>query len=381
LRDGTSVGPLHGVPFTVKDWIETVDLPCAAGFEERRNYVPKRDATTVARMREAGAILLGKTKPGNDDKVYPRANNPYDMARTPGGSSAGEAAIIAAGGSPLGLGSDSGGSLRWPAHCCGIATLKPTYGLVPNTGHFPRISPMSDPRTVIGPMARSVADLSLALAIIAGIDMRDPGVVPVALETPSAVGLRGLRVAVYTQMPGARPSAATVAATLAAAKALAGQGMAVEEATPPRLEESLPITVAYWSRERSTSLTEWAPGGPGTVTASEIERSLFAWDRFRRSMLGFMESYDAIVCPVAETAAPLNETPTTGETFVYTLPYSLTGYPVAVVRAGASVEGLPIGVQVVAKPWKDHVAIAVAACIEEASGGWQAPPERIGASG
>jgi len=129
------VGALHGVPFTVKDWIETAGLVCAAGAEQRRSFVPQRDATAVARMRAAGGIVLGKTKPGSTADVYPQPHNPYDARRTPGGSSSGEAAIVAACGSPLGLGSDSGGSIRWPAHCCGVAGLKPTTGLVPNTGH------------------------------------------------------------------------------------------------------------------------------------------------------------------------------------------------------------------------------------------------------
>ncbi len=121
LDGGDALGPLHGVPFTVKDWIETEGLVCAAGSKERVDYVPKRDAAVVARMREAGAILLGKTNVFERDTVHAKTKNPYDLSRTPGGSSSGEAAIIAAGGSPLGLASDSGGRIRVPAHYCGIA--------------------------------------------------------------------------------------------------------------------------------------------------------------------------------------------------------------------------------------------------------------------
>ena len=195
----------------------------------------------VARLRAAGAILLAKTKPGADDVLFPRANNPYDLTRTPGGSSAGEAALIAACGSPLGLGSDSGGSLRWPAHCCGVATLKPTAGLVRRTGHFPRIYPMADPRTVVGPIARKVEDLALVLPLIAGPDGFDTSAVPVPAGDPGRVDLRGLRVAMHTAMPGAHPTTETVAAVLAAAKALEAAGAVVEEAVPPRLEESVTI--------------------------------------------------------------------------------------------------------------------------------------------
>lgn len=132
-------GPLHGVPFTVKDWIETNDLVCTAGYAPRIGYVPPVDATVVARMRRAGAILLGKTNAVSGNEVYGLTNNPYNLAHSPAGSSSGEAAIIAAGGSPIGLGSDSGGSIRQPAHNCGIAGLKPTTGRVPLTGHYPRI--------------------------------------------------------------------------------------------------------------------------------------------------------------------------------------------------------------------------------------------------
>jgi amidase len=166
LARGQLHGPLHGVPFTVKDWIETAGLICTGGDENYRQYVPAQDATVVARLRQAGAILLGKTNVMVTNPVYGRTNNPYNLAYSPSGSSSGEAAIIAASGSPLGVGSDSGGSIRTPAHACGIAGLKPTTGRVPLTGHFPRISVMNDPRTVIGPLARTVADLALALEVM-----------------------------------------------------------------------------------------------------------------------------------------------------------------------------------------------------------------------
>jgi amidase len=368
IARGDAVGPLHGVPFTVKDWIETSDLVCAAGFEERRGYVPKSDATAVARMRAAGAILLGKTNVWDGAALYPRTNNPLDPERTPGGSSSGEAAIIAAGGSPLGLASDSGGSIRWPAHCCGVAALKPTSGLVPSTGHFPRIGAMSDPRTSIGPMARRVEDLALALSIIAGVDWRDAGVVPMPIGDMAAVDIKGLRVAHYTRMPGASPSPKTVAATAAAVRALEAAGAHVSEARPPRLDESLPITIAYWNRPESASWNRWVPSKHATLPSEDVERHLFEWDRFRRYMALFMEDYDVIVCPVAEAAAPPHG-PVPVETWLYTLPYSLTGQPVAVTRAGTSAEGLPIGVQVVARPWRDEVALAAAAVVEAAWGG------------
>jgi len=376
LARGEIAGPLHGVPFTVKDWIETNDAVCAAGRPERAQFVPKRDATVVARMRAAGGVILGKTLDGvagATNAVYGVCHNPYDLARTPGESSSGEASIIAAGGSPVGLGSDSGGSLRYPAHCCGVATLKPSAGRVPLTGHFPRIDSMIDTRTQIGPLARSVRDLALVLPIIAGPDGRDAGIAPVPLGDWRAVDLRGLRVATFEEFPRATPGDDTRTAVRDACRALVGAGAIVEEACPPRIDESWEITMMYWSRVESYSWSEWRPDKEHTLTADDIERGLFAWGRLRRDMLAFMGAYDAIVCPAAPgPAAPLADKHGPAP-FAFTLPFSLTGWPVVAVRAGASNEGLPIGVQVAARPWRDDVALALAGQIEASLGGWQAP--------
>jgi len=373
LASGAPVGPLHGVPFTVKDWIETAGLVCAAGREARREFVPRRDATVVARLRAAGAILLGKTKPGLTTDVHPVAKNPYDVGRSPGGSSGGEAAIVAACGSPLGIGSDSGGSIRWPAHCCGVAGLKPTNGLVPNTGHVPPISALADPRTTIGPLARRVDDLALTLPIISGIDWHDAGVVPMPLGDSTRVDVAALRVAHFDAFPGATPTDAVVATVANVAAALAYAGATVRAAVPPRIDESFAITRAYWARPESMSWKTWQPWGASTLTADAVERSLFEWDRLRRAFLQFMADVDVIVCPAGRDAAPR-----VGEyadaDFIYTLPFSLTGYPCVVVRSGSTAGGLPLGVQIVARPWCDHVALAAARVAERAFGGWRAPP-------
>ncbi len=371
---GEALGAFHGVPFTVKDWIETSGIVCAAGVEMRREYVPKHDATVVARMRAAGAILLGKTKPGSTDDVYPAAHNPYDVTRTPGGSSGGEAAIIAACGSPLGLGSDSGGSIRQPAHYCGIAGLKPTSGRVPNTGHFPPITALADPRSVIGPMARSVDDLAVALSIIAGADVHDASVVPMANGNIDAVDVGALRVARFDAFDGATCSSDVVGALTAAVDVLSNECASVRSAAPPRIEESMAITRAYWARPESASTRAWRPWGKSTLSADDVERSLFEWDRLRRAFLGFMTEYDVIVCPVAPTAAPPTGAADKPEDYVYMLPFSLVGYPVAVVRAGTSSDGMPVGVQLVAKPWCEHVALAAARTLERALGGWKRAP-------
>ena len=235
---------------------------------------------------------------------------------------------------------------------------------------------MHDPRTTIGPLARRVEDLALALRVIAGPDGRDAGVAPVSIGDTAAVDIGSMRVAWYADMPGATTAPDAIAAARTAVDALRNAGATVEEAAPPRLEESMPITVAYWARTSSLSLTEWRPYRPSTLTADEIERSIFEWERFRGSMLRFMDAYDVIVCPAAPHVPPEHRS-LPPEDYVYTLPYSLTGYPVAILRAGTSAEGLPVGVQVVARPWHDHVAIAAASVIEQATGGWQIarPPE------
>jgi amidase len=373
IARGGDVGPLHGVPFTVKDWIETEGLICAAGWEERRTYVPRRDATVVARMRAAGGILLGKTKPGAEADVYPAPLNPYDATRTTGGSSSGEAAIVAACGSPVGLGSDSGGSIRWPAHCCGVAGLKPTNGLVPNTGHIPPISALADPRTVIGPLARSVDDLELVLRIIAGVDWHDASVVPMPIGDAASVDVATLRVAHFTEFAEAAPSADVAATVAAVVGLLVRVGASVRSSVPPRIEESLGITRAYWARPESISWKTWRPDKPSTLTADDVERSLFEWDRLRRAFLEYMQDFDVIVCPAAPCAAAAVGK-SSNDDYIYTLPFSLTGYPCVVVRAGTSHDGLPIGVQIVARPWCDHVALACARIVEqELGGGWRPP--------
>lgn len=371
LNRRLAVGALAGVPFTVKDWIDTKGLPCTAGDERYRDRIPVQDATAVARLREAGAILLGKTNVLTDNPVYGRTDNPYRVGFGPAGSSSGEAAIIAAGGSPMGLGSDSGGSIRQPAHCCGIAGLKPTTGRVPLTGHFPPISPMADPRTAIGPLARSVKDLAAVLAVIGGPDGSDPSAVPVPLGGWREVGLDRLRVATYTEHDGASPHPDVVAVTEQTAGELVARGLEVEERVPPRIADALMITEDYWSRPESESLEEWRPDGSSRLSGQDVERHLFEWDRFRRAMLGFMQHFDVILTPAAELPALSHGDHEGG--IPYTLPYSLTGYPAVVVRAGSTAEGMPIGVQVVARPWRDDVALAVAAIIEDAMGGWQPP--------
>ena len=357
----SALGPLHGVPFTAKDIFNTAGLPTTAGLRMLRTNIPDHDATVVARMRRAGAILIGKTNcpPGGVGEESWRSfhggtRNPYDINRTPGGSSSGEAAIIAAGGSPLGLGSDSGGSIRLPASYCGVAGLKPTAGLVPVTGAYALPGGLSDPRSQVGPMARYVADLALALRVLAGPDGVDSAIVPVPLpkRTPK---LDGLRVAWYADDGMAKPTPAVTATVKAAAKALAAAGCTVTEERPPSLTDAWQVTLGYWGLKHMSHA-----------------RMYRRWDSFRSIILKFMSSFDLVLTPVAPDIAPLYRVKVISDhQFSYTVPYSLTGNPCVVVRAGTSPENLPIGVQIVARNWQDNVALRAARAVERALGGWR----------
>lgn len=372
LAKGISLGPLHGLPFSVKDWIDVAGLPCAGAEVRHLNRVPHEDATVVARVRQAGGIVLGKTTVTDDSEVYGKVYNPYKLSHSPSYSSSGEAALIASGGSPLGLGSDSGGSIRLPAHACGIAGLKPTTGRVPLSGHFPAIVPLNDPRTVIGPLARYVEDLATLLAIIAGPDWHDASVVPVPLHDYQSINIANLRIAFYTQHEHGNPPAETTNAVQQVAKALAERGATVAENLIPRNEEIYPISQDYWNRLESTEMLRWQPEGANKLSGEQVAKHLFEWDRFRRELLGFMRNWDAIITPAAELPAQAHGAHS--GSIAYTLAYSLTGYPCGVVRAATSAEGLPIAVQVVGQAWRDDVVLAIMAEIERSFGGWRAPP-------
>jgi amidase len=207
LGRGEIWGPLHGVPFTIKDALETAGVRTTSGFPPLATYIPTADAPVVARLRQAGGILLGKTNlpmlasgGSTENPIFGRTNNPWDLARTPGGSTGGGAAALAAGMTPLDIGSDAGGSVRIPAHYCGVYALKPTQHRVPLTGHIPPPPPLRAAQVlrygaVLGPLARSVADLELALRIVAGPDGQDWAVPPAALAPVPQRRLQDLRFA------------------------------------------------------------------------------------------------------------------------------------------------------------------------------------------
>jgi amidase len=398
LARGDAIGSLHGVPFTLKDAIEARGLICTGGTEGRSHYIPSQDAVAVNSLREAGAILLGKTNCPElgwaweaDNLIYGRTNDPYDLTLSPGGSSGGESAIIAAGGSPFGLGSDAGGSVRFPAHCTGIAAIKPTTGRVPRTGHFPGPGGLLDALWQIGPLARYVEDLALVLAIIAGVDGQDAAVVPVPLGDPGKVNLRGLRVAFHTNNGIATPAPDIAATVNQAAEALAEAGILVEEARPAAIERTYEIYLELFTADGGVGLDALLKEAGtqrvhplmervlelqrrGAKTMPEFAALVGRWDAFRREMLAFMSNYDALLCPVCSFAGMEHgSTYDRLSCFSYTMTFNLTGWPAAVVRGSATPTGLPIGVQIAARPWREDVALAVAQFLQKALGGWQPP--------
>lgn len=383
---GAALPPLAGVPFTVKDSFDTAGIVSTAGTTGRRDHRPERDATVVRRLRRAGAILLGKTNTPEltlsfetDNLVYGRTNNPYDLDRTPGGSSGGAAAIVACGGAAFDIGSDTSGSLRVPAHFCGVAALMPTAGGVPRTGHIIA----NDERTRIGPIARRVEDLGFILPIIEGPDGIDPMASRGREPRPAAeVG----RVALFTSDGRTEPDLATRRVVQEIAGLLGSSGIDIEWARPRAMDEipQLRRSDRGWIEQllAKAGTTEvhhelaWIhqPPIPGRGLPNEvlIERTA----QFCAEMEEFMQGFDALICPVRPYPAPCHGDSLRAEYKAgrwYTPAFNLTGWPVVTVRAGTAPGGLPIGVQVAARRWREDVAIEVAERIERWSGGWRAP--------
>lgn len=410
IAKGKKVGPLHGVPFTVKDNIETQGVVCGCGSTGLAQNIPAEDAIVVARIRAAGGILLGKTNLPEvglgyetDNLLYGRTNNPYDLSRTCGGSSGGEAALIAAGGSPLGLATDGGGSVRWPSHCCGIAGIKPTTGRTAKIGHMPPPGGFINPFWQMSLMARSAADLSLALPLICGPDPRDPSSVPVAFPQLGNVDLASLRVAFFADNGVVSPTSEIGGMVAQCADTLAQAGATVSHIRPSMIHEAHEIYVHLLSADGGVGLGEllksWgtaeahrytkraqAAQQQHQLTAGEFGGWLYKLDQFRQRMSVFMADYDVIICPVAPVAAVAH-----GETmldpayagfdpmFSYVVPFNLTGWPCGTVRTGTSTEGLPLGIQVAANAWREDVVLGVLEYLESKYGGWQ-PPSLLGFS-
>ena len=341
-------GPLHGLPITVKDWIDVEGFICQGRSPEHKNRRPTADATVVSRLRRAGAIVLAKTKVTSEAHI-PRVVNPLDPDRTPGGSSGGEGVVVAMGASAIGIGSDSGGSIRMPAAWCGVYGFKPTAGLVPTTGHFPRVGALNDGRTQIGPMSRSVEDLELALRVMAGPDWRDAGVAPVPLKPSSGAALESIRFVVLSDESEWQPQEEISTEVEHVADRLEHLGASRVSRVPEAwLSEALDITNRYWKRS--------------DLSGDDADLQLRDWDRFRSRYLEYAEQVDMIVMPVTLETAPRHRQ-ITGQDFIFMLPASLTGSPAISIPAGTDKSGLPIGVQLVGRPWEDHRVLAAARAV------------------
>lgn len=338
-------GPLHGEPITVKDWIDVAGFRCTGGELSQSERRPTEDASAVTRLRAAGAVVVAKTCVHVESERFGRVLNPHDRSRSPGGSSSGDAAAVGSGAVRLGIGSDSGGSVRVPAAWCHVVGMKPSAGMVPLTGHFPRLGERSDGRTVIGALASSTSMAWRAVTIMAGPDGADGGVAPVAVGDPGSVSVSSLSVAVGS--PGGRDVCPAVASALdRVAASLQQIGASLVGPPPDWLDEGRRITEAYWARSARTG--------------AQIEQDLFDWDRFRRRVMLDTEGIDVMITPTVADMAPLHREMRT-EDYLFCLPASLTGAPAITVPVGRA------AVQVVARRWHDHVAVAVALAIESSA--------------
>lgn len=387
---GEKLGPLHGLPVTVKDTIETRDLRSTSGSAMRADFVPAADAPAVARLKSAGAIILGKTNAAEmamdynaDNPVFGRTNNPHDPTRTPGGSSGGEAAAIATHMSPVGLGSDLAGSIRIPAHFCGVAGLKPTTGRVPGEGQFPPSTGPYSLGAVIGPLARTVEDLELLFSVVAGVDS----------SSINAESLRGQRVAWYAADSVAPVTNETRAAVKTAAQTLADAGLVIEETIPPGIDRGHDLWLQLFSRasvvqlrkvyqgneDRGGDFVRWRLATADDAPAPTLDQYIQSWmerDRLREELLRWMVDVPLLVAPVGSVNAPEHgalKAMVNGEqvsmfrAFSYSQAFNVFDLPVVCVPAGRSSDGMPIGVQIIGRPFSESMVLAAASIVEKSA--------------
>jgi Asp-tRNA(Asn)/Glu-tRNA(Gln) amidotransferase A subunit family amidase len=400
------LGPLHGVPVSIKSSIEVSGLRCESGSRLRAGIVAAKDAPLVSRLRDAGAVILGMTNTPEllmawetDNLLYGRTNNPWDLTRTPGGSSGGEAAAIASGCSAGGVGSDGGGSIRVPAHFCGICGLKPTPGRIPATGHFPTSVGPFALLGVVGPIARSIADLKVLFEVMQGADDGDTSAAPVPVRCPSWQDLKRLRIG-YFEDDGRTPvTRETRAAVRNATDVLKCAGFDVRPFRPEGLAQARRL---WWQlfgvcgamllgpmtkgreAELSPILKEFS-ARTGAERPHTAETLLDAWilrDVLRMQIFEQMREHPILLCPVASVPAFRHgERSWTVDgkivkyldAWSYCEWFNLLGMPAAVVPVSRSPEGLPIGVQVAARRWEEEIVLGVAELLEKECGGWKPP--------
>jgi amidase len=417
LARGELWGPLHGVPMTIKDALETAGLRTTGGYPPLSNHVPEKDATAVARLRAAGAVLMGKTNvpplsaDGRaDNPIFGRTNNPWNLERTPGGSTGGGAAAVAAGLSAFDVGSDLAASVRMPAHWCGLFGLKPTEGRVPNSGHIPEVPGMPHAvrhMNVLGPLARSVDDLAAILKVIAGPDDRDWEAAPGPLDDPPERALSSLRFAWSTELGGETPSRETVTAITGLTQKLSELGCRIENRVPAGFDVELAwqtwgeiviaervVTQGDAARERVEKLhaalgdlpvARGAANGM-RATLADYMKSLTNRDRLIGALEHFFRDCDAWLLPVSYGPAighipfgtPVEvdgrKVPYFLATTAFTSPFNLTGHPAIVLPLMITREKLPIGIQIVGRRWSEPALLAAANKLSLITGPFRAPP-------
>jgi Asp-tRNA(Asn)/Glu-tRNA(Gln) amidotransferase A subunit family amidase len=405
---GNELGPLHGVPLTIKCNIDVAGLACPAGSPLRADYAPAEDAPLVARLRAAGAIIVGNTNTPeflmaweSNNPIRGGTSNPWNLAYSAGGSSGGEGAAISSGCSFGGIGSDGGGSIRVPAHFCGICGLKPTPGRVPSTGHYPSGAGALSWLGVVGPMARTIADVRALFEVVAGPDAGDAlsAPVPIADAVDVERRLKGIRVGVLETDALGKATPETEAAVQRAAKILEAAGFPVE---PLRLNGLDRVIDCWWFffgpvvahllaeavkgheamlspifKEYFSVASQQKPLTADAILAARTER-----DELRAEILRRMRDVSILLSPVSSEPAfrhgegnyQLGKPHCYRDTMRFSQWTNLTGFPGATVPLGISPEGLPIGVQVVGRPHEEELVLAVAEKIESARGAWVAPP-------
>jgi Asp-tRNA(Asn)/Glu-tRNA(Gln) amidotransferase A subunit family amidase len=401
---GDHLGPLHGIPLTIKSSIDVAGWPCPAGSLLRKKYVPSHDAPLVSRLKSAGAILLGNTNTPeflmayeSDNLLTGKTSNPWNLAYSAGGSSGGEAAAIAAGCSAGGVGSDGGGSIRVPAHFCGICGLKPTPGRIPATGHFPPGAGAFSWIGVVGPMARTIADVRLLFEAMAGPDAGDALSAPVPSRRHDEKSLRGLRIGILESDALDIATAETRSAIDRAANLLGEKNFIVEPFRLPGLDRALELWWFFFGRVIGHLLRESISGheseispilldylshanSGNPITLHQFLKACTDRDLLRAEILHHMRDVPILLSPVS--AGPAfrhgegNYAQGTGyrDTMRFSQWLNLTGFPGATVPVTLSNEGLPIGVQVIGRPFEDELVLSVAEAIETAGGPWNPPP-------
>jgi len=393
---GEKLGPLHGVPVSIKDLIFTRGIRTTAGSKIYQDFVPQQDAIAVERLKAAGAIIIGKTNTAEfgwvaitDNELFGLSRNPWNLEHTPGGSSGGAAASVASGTGPVAMGSDGGGSIRIPGSFCGVFGFKPSFGRVPQSAEFPGWETLSH----TGPITRTVEDAALTMEVIAGRDDRDLASLPNTglryLPFPTA-NLKGLKIAWSPDLGYITVDHQVRQTTEAAAKNFAALGTAVEVATPTinspesafstivsaRMAAVFGDKMAEWEEQMAPALARFIQRSSG-ISATQYIEACFEQRRFWQAIRPFFEEYDLLLTPTA--AVPPFEHGILGpreidgrkvaplEWMAFTYPFNLTGQPAASVPCGWTDDGLPIGLQIIGRRFDDATVLKAAYAFEQTS--------------